>query len=163
MTQVEALQTTYNSSQWELELLEQAALEACQSIDEGAGQAGSSVASRLRALGSHVARRMRGVLYLGIQKALGVVQSHYRVDLAALATSYIIVDDLDDDSVEAEANRLDALAAPASTSLLTTSRRSSSRTLLPPGPSSPESSWALWPLGCSQRSSHAAYVIKQFA
>jgi hypothetical protein len=37
MTQVEALQTTYNSSQWELELLEQAALEACQSIDEGAG------------------------------------------------------------------------------------------------------------------------------
>jgi hypothetical protein len=36
-----------------------------------------------------------------------------RVDVAALATSYIVVDDLDEDGAEAEANRLDALAAPA--------------------------------------------------
>jgi hypothetical protein len=36
----------------------------------------------------------------------------------ALATGYIIADDLDDDGVEAEANRLDALAAPA-TDILT--------------------------------------------
>jgi hypothetical protein len=35
------------------------------------------VASRLWALGDHVARRMRGALRLGIQKTLGVVQSHY--------------------------------------------------------------------------------------
>jgi hypothetical protein len=48
----------YNASQQELGVLQEAALEACQSIDEGAGKAGSSVASRLRALGSHVARRM---------------------------------------------------------------------------------------------------------
>jgi hypothetical protein len=48
------LQATYNSSQRELEVLEEAALEACQSVDEGARQAGSSVASRHRALGSHV-------------------------------------------------------------------------------------------------------------
>jgi hypothetical protein len=48
---------------------------------------------------------MRGVLCLGIQKTLGVVQSHYRVDVMALATGY--------HDAEAEANRLDALAAPA--------------------------------------------------
>jgi hypothetical protein len=42
-----------------------------------------------------------------------MVQSHYRVNLAALATSYIVTDDLDNDGAEDEANRLDALAAPA--------------------------------------------------
>jgi hypothetical protein len=56
---------------------------------------------------------MRGALRLGIQKTLGVVQSHYRVNLAALAMGYIIADGLDDDAAEAEANRLDMLAAPA--------------------------------------------------
>jgi hypothetical protein len=75
-TQAEALQVAYNSSQQELEVLQEAALEACLSVDEGAGQARSSVASRLRALGGHVARRMRGALRLGIRKTLGVVQSH---------------------------------------------------------------------------------------
>jgi hypothetical protein len=42
-----------------------------------------------------------------------VVRSHYQVNLAALAMGYIVADDLDDDGVEAEANCLDALAAPA--------------------------------------------------
>jgi hypothetical protein len=41
------LQAAYNSSQQELGLLQEAAIEACQIIDEGAEQAGSSVASRL--------------------------------------------------------------------------------------------------------------------
>jgi hypothetical protein len=44
----------------------------------------SSMASRLRALGSHVTRHMRGALRLGVQKTLGVVQSHYRVNLGAI-------------------------------------------------------------------------------
>jgi hypothetical protein len=57
-TQAEVLQAAYNSSQQELGLLQEAAIEACQIIDEGAGQAGSSVVSRLWALGVHVARRM---------------------------------------------------------------------------------------------------------
>jgi hypothetical protein len=56
---------------------------------------------------------MRGVLRLGIQKTLSMVQSHYRVNITALATGYIVVDDLDVDGVEAKANHLDALAAPA--------------------------------------------------
>jgi hypothetical protein len=112
-TQAEALQATYNSSQWELEVLQEAALEACQSVNEGARQAGSSMATRLRALGGLVARRMRGALRLGIQKILGVVQSQYQIDVAALATSCLVADDLDDDGAEAEVNRLDAIATPA--------------------------------------------------
>jgi hypothetical protein len=41
----------YNSSQQELELLQAAALEICQGVDEGMAQARSSLASRLCALG----------------------------------------------------------------------------------------------------------------
>jgi hypothetical protein len=40
---------------------------------------------------------MQGALRLGILKTLGVVQSHYLVNLAALAKGYIIANDLDDD------------------------------------------------------------------
>jgi hypothetical protein len=76
-TQAQAVQTAYNSSQQELEELRVATLEACQEVEEGEAQAGSSMASRLRALGGHVARRMRRALHLGVQKALGVVASHY--------------------------------------------------------------------------------------
>jgi hypothetical protein len=112
-TQAEALQTAYNSSQQELEVLRDAALKACQSVEDGDVQAGSSVVSRLRALHGHVAQHMQGVVLLGIQKTLGMVQSHYRVNLVALAMGYIFADGLDDDTAEAEVNRLDVLAAPA--------------------------------------------------
>jgi hypothetical protein len=100
----------YNSSQQELEELRTAALEACQEVEQGEAQAGSSMASRLRALGGHVTRRMRCTLHLGIQKALGVVVSHYQVDFEAVSTGYVVPDGVDD---ETAMNRADALAAPA--------------------------------------------------
>jgi F0F1-type ATP synthase membrane subunit b/b' len=53
-TQAEAVQTAYNSSQQELEELQAATFEVCQEVEEGEAQAGSSLASRLRALGGHV-------------------------------------------------------------------------------------------------------------
>jgi hypothetical protein len=106
------IQTAYNSSQRELEDLWDVALEACQSMEEGDVQARSSMASRLRALGGHVTRCLRRALRLGVQKTLGVVRSHYRANLEALSTGYIIPDGLDDEGAEAEMNRVDALAAP---------------------------------------------------
>jgi hypothetical protein len=108
--------------------------------------------SCLWALGGHVARHMRGALRLGIQKVLGVVQSHNWVDLAALALSYIIADNLDDDGARLRRSVWTLLPLLPPTSLLMTSRRFSCRTLPLLGPSSPESSWALGPLGCSQKS-----------
>jgi hypothetical protein len=100
------VQTAYNSSQQELEELRAAALEACQEVEKGEAQAGSSMASRLRALGGHVARLMRRALHLGVQKALGVVASHYQVDFEAVSMGYVV-------SVKVAMNRADALAAPA--------------------------------------------------
>jgi hypothetical protein len=110
VTHAQAIQTAYNSSQHELEELRAAALEACQGIEEGEAQAGSSMASRLRTLGGHVTRRMRRALHLGVQKALGVVASHYRVNLGVISKGYVVRVGVDD---EVEMNRVDALTAPA--------------------------------------------------
>jgi hypothetical protein len=62
----EALQASYNSSEQELRELRDAALETCRAVEEGEAQAGSSLASRLRALGGHVSERMRRALQLGV-------------------------------------------------------------------------------------------------
>jgi hypothetical protein len=50
----ETLQAAYNSFEQELVELRTTTLEACQAVEEGEVQAGSSLASRLRALGGHV-------------------------------------------------------------------------------------------------------------
>jgi hypothetical protein len=90
----QALQTAYNSSQQELEELRAAALEACQGIEEGEALAESSMASHIRALGGHATRRMHRALHLGVKKALGVVASHYQVNLGAISTGYVIPEGL---------------------------------------------------------------------
>jgi hypothetical protein len=110
----EALQASYNSSEWELQELRDAALETCRAVEEGEAQAGSSLASRLRALGGHVMERMRRALHLGVQKALGVVRSHYEVNFEALAEGYIVPEGVED---EVAMERVDALAADATGSL----------------------------------------------
>jgi hypothetical protein len=109
-TQAQAVHTAYNSSQQELEELRAAALEACQEVEEGEAQAGSSMASRLRAFGGHVTKRKHRALHLGVQKALGVVASHYQVDLEAVSMGYVVPIGVDN---EVAMNRADALAAPA--------------------------------------------------
>jgi hypothetical protein len=53
---------------------------------------------------------MRRTLHLGVQKALGVVVSHYRVNLGAISTGYVVPVGVDD---EVEMNSVDTLAAPA--------------------------------------------------
>jgi phage-related minor tail protein len=62
----ETLQAAYDSSEQELVELRAAALETCQAVEEGEAHAGSSLASRLRALGGHVSRRMRRALHFGV-------------------------------------------------------------------------------------------------
>jgi hypothetical protein len=53
---------------------------------------------------------MSRALHLGVQKALGVVASHYQVDLEAVYTGYIVTVGVDD---EVAMNCADTLAAPA--------------------------------------------------
>jgi hypothetical protein len=104
----EALQTSYNSSEQELLELRTAALETCRAMDEGEAQTGSLLASRLRALGGHVTGRVRRALHLGVQKALGVVRSHYKVNFEALAEGYVVPEGVED---KVAMEHVDALAA----------------------------------------------------
>jgi hypothetical protein len=108
------LQASYNSSEQELQELHNAALETCRVVEEGEAQAGSSLASLLRALGGHVTERMHRALHLGVQKALGVVRSHYEVNFEALAEGYVIPEGVED---EVAMERVDALAADTAGSL----------------------------------------------
>jgi hypothetical protein len=57
---------------------------------------------------------MRRALHLGIQKALGVVRSHYEVNLEAVASGYIVPEGVED---EAATEQADALAADAAEAL----------------------------------------------
>jgi hypothetical protein len=94
--------------------LRAAALETYQAVEEGEAQAGSSLASRLRALGRHISGRMCRALRLGVQKALGVVRSHYEVNFEAVAEGYIVPEGVED---EVAMERVDALAADAADAL----------------------------------------------
>jgi hypothetical protein len=105
---VETLQAAYNSSERELVELRIAALQTCQAVEEGEARAGSLLASRLRALGGHVSRRMRRTLNLGVQKALGVVRSHYEVNFEVVASGYDVPEGVED---EVAMEHVDALAA----------------------------------------------------
>jgi hypothetical protein len=104
------LHAAYDSSEQELVELRAAALETCRAVEEGEAHAGSSLASRLRALGGHVSRRMRRALYLGVQKTLGVVRSHYEVNFEAVASGYVVSEGVED---EVAMEQVDALAADA--------------------------------------------------
>jgi hypothetical protein len=113
-TQGETVSAAYNSSEQELGELRAATLETRQAVEEGEAQDGSSLASRLRALGGHVSRRLRRALHLGVQKALGVVGSHYQVDFEAVASGYVVPVGVED---KVAMERADALAAVAAETL----------------------------------------------
>jgi hypothetical protein len=57
---------------------------------------------------------MRRALRLGVQKALGVVRSHYEVDFEAVAEGYIVPEGVED---EVAMECVDALAADAAEAL----------------------------------------------
>jgi hypothetical protein len=93
-----------------LDELRAAALEVCQEVEEGIAQSGSSLASRLRALGGHVSQHMCRALHLGIKKALSMVASHYQVNFEAVFSGYVIPVGVED---EVAMNHADALSATA--------------------------------------------------
>jgi hypothetical protein len=57
---------------------------------------------------------MRRALHLGVQKALGVVGSHYQVNFEAVASGYVVPEGVED---EVAMERMDALAAAAAETL----------------------------------------------
>jgi hypothetical protein len=54
---------------------------------------------------------MRCALHLGVQKALGVVQSHYEVNFEAVASGYVVPEGVEDEVAMEHVNALAADAA----------------------------------------------------
>jgi hypothetical protein len=57
---------------------------------------------------------MRRALHLGVKKALGVVRSHYEVNLKVVASGYVVPEGVED---EVAMEHVDALAADAAEAL----------------------------------------------
>jgi hypothetical protein len=57
---------------------------------------------------------MRRALRFGVQKALGVVRSHYEINFEAVAEGYVVPEGVED---EVAMERMDALAADAAEAL----------------------------------------------
>jgi hypothetical protein len=58
---------------------------------------------------------MRRALHLGVQKTLGVVRSHYEVNLEAVVSGYIVPEGVEDEAAMEQADGLAADAAGAPT------------------------------------------------
>ena len=115
-TAKEALQVAYTFPQRDCENLEKAVVAACQGAEGEGGQSGSSLTSRLRSLGDRVVERLKYALRLGVQKALGVVSTHYIINFEQLAMSYVVPDGDDDAKVDAM-EQADAAAEGAASAL----------------------------------------------
>jgi hypothetical protein len=57
---------------------------------------------------------MRRALHMGVQKTLGVVRSHYKVNFEAVASGYVVPEGVEDDVAM---EQVDALAADAAETL----------------------------------------------
>jgi hypothetical protein len=62
---------------------------------------------------------MRHALYLGVLKALGVVRSHYEVNLEAVASGYVVPEGVEDEAAMEQADALAVDAAEALTEAFT--------------------------------------------
>jgi hypothetical protein len=104
--EIQALQVTYDKAQGELEALQTAAIQVCQEIEGAEGHtSGSSITSRLRALGGRVFERLRGALHVGVQKTLGLTSTYYKFEFDKLRQGYLIPEGVQGDDAEIDAIR----------------------------------------------------------
>ena len=71
---------------------------------------GSSVISRLRALGGWIAEHAKSTFHLGVLRALAVASTHYIMDLQRVSSGYVIPNDADADTALAIMDNADAAA-----------------------------------------------------
>ena len=69
---------------------------------------GSSVISRLRALGGRIAEHAKSTFRLGVLRALGVASTHYIMDLKRVSSGYVVPTDASPDTATAIMNDADA-------------------------------------------------------
>ena len=75
------------------------------------------MASRLQSLGSQVAERLKSAFRLGVQRTLGVVSTHYVMDLERVATGYVIAPGVEGDDAVVAMEQADAAVEGAASAL----------------------------------------------
>jgi len=106
----EAVHTALTAAQVEFAELEQTAVSVCQELEGEGAVSGSSVISRLRALGGRIAKHTKSTFRLGVLQAIAVASTHYLMDLQRVSSGYVVPDDADADTVSAIMDEADAVA-----------------------------------------------------
>ena len=89
---------------------------ACEALEVGGVESGSSLGSRLIALSGRGHERLRGALHTGVKRALAVVSSHYAsIDLEAISDGFVMAED--DEEAEEEVMKLEEVAKAPGTTL----------------------------------------------
>ena len=65
----------------------------CQELEGEGAVFGTSVISRLRALGGRIAEHAKSTFRLGVLRALAVASTHYIMDLQRVSSGYVIPTD----------------------------------------------------------------------
>jgi len=106
----EAVNTALMAPQAEYTDLERTAVSVCQELEGEGAVSGSSVISRLRALGGRIAEHAKSTFRLGVLRALAVASTHYIMDLQRVSSGYVVPNDADADAASAIMDDADAAA-----------------------------------------------------
>ena len=104
----EAVHTALTAAQTEFAELEQTAVSVCQELEGEGAVSGSSVISRLRALGGRIAEHAKSAFRLGVLRALAMASTHYLMDLKRVSSGYVVPYDADTDAASAIMDDADA-------------------------------------------------------
>ena len=104
----EAVNTALMAAQAEYTDLERTAVSVCQELEGEGAVSGSSVISRLRALGGRIAEHAKSTFRLGVLRALIVASTHYIMDLQRVSSGYVIPTDADADAASTIMDDADA-------------------------------------------------------
>ena len=104
----EAVNTALMAVQAEYTELEQTAMSVCQELEGDSVVSGSSVISRVRALGGRIAEHAKNTFRLGVLRALAVASTHYIMDLQRVLLGYVVPTDASPDTASVIMNDADA-------------------------------------------------------
>ena len=115
----EAVNTALMAVQAEYADLERTAVSVFMELEGEGAVSGSSVISRLRALGGRIAEHAKSTFRLGVLRALAVALTHYILDLERVSSGYVVPTDADADAASTIMDDADAAVKEFATVLAT--------------------------------------------
>jgi hypothetical protein len=104
----EAVNTALMAAQAEYTDLDRTTVSMCQELEGEGAVSGSSMISRLRALGGRIAEHAKSTFRLGVLRALAVASTHYIMDLQRVSSGYVVPNDASPNTASAIMDDADA-------------------------------------------------------